>query len=68
LRLPPYEGLEKLAVSFADILKSPEIRPVEASAREIEDEDSLDLRRIALEFNQSSFGRLRQLIDELNRY
>jgi hypothetical protein len=26
------------------------------------------LRRVALEFNQSSFGRLRQLIDELNRY
>jgi uncharacterized protein (TIGR00730 family) len=68
LRLPPDEELEKLAVIFADILKSPEIRPVEASAREIEDEDSLDLRRIALEFNQSSFGRLRQLIDELNRY
>jgi len=57
-----------LAVSFADILKSPEIRPVEASAREIEDEDSLDLRRIALQFNQNSFGRLRQLIDELNGY
>jgi uncharacterized protein (TIGR00730 family) len=68
LRLPPDEELEKLAVTFADILKSPELRPVEASAREIEDEDSLDLRRIALQFNQSSFGRLRQLIDELNRY
>jgi uncharacterized protein (TIGR00730 family) len=68
LRLPPEEELAKLAVSFADILREPEIRAVEASAREIEDEDSLDLCRVALEFNQSSFGRLRQLIDELNRY
>jgi Possible lysine decarboxylase len=68
LRVPPPEELEKLAVSFADILRSPEIVVVEPSAREIDDDDALDLRRVALDFNQSSMGRLRQLIDELNRY
>ena len=68
LRLPPPEELDKLALAFADILRSPRIEPVEASRREIEDADALDLRRLAVDFNQSSVGRLRQLIDELNRY
>ncbi|HEV8574047.1 MAG TPA: LOG family protein [Dehalococcoidia bacterium] len=68
LRLAPEEDLEKIAQSFADILRTPRLEPVEASAREIEDEDSLDLRRLAVDFNQTSFGRLRQLIDELNEY
>ncbi len=68
LRLPPKEELERLALSFADVLREPGLEPVEASAREIEDGDALELRRLALGFNQTSFGRLRQLIDELNRY
>jgi hypothetical protein len=51
-----------------DILREPGLEPVEASEREIEDGDALELRRLALEFNQTSFGRLRQLIDELNQY
>jgi uncharacterized protein (TIGR00730 family) len=68
LRLPPTEHLEKLALAFSDILRSPTIEPVEASRREVEDGDSLDLRRLALDFNQNSLGRLRQLIDELNKY
>ena len=66
LRLPPKEELERLALSFADILREPGLETVEASAREIEDGDALELRRLALGFNQTSFGRLRQLIDELN--
>jgi len=68
LRLPPPEELEKLESAFFDILRSPRIEPVEASRREIEDADALDLRRLAVDFNQSSIGRLRQLIDELNRH
>ncbi len=68
LRLPPREGLEKLALSFADIMREPGLQPVEASAREIDDGDALELRRLALEFSQTSFGRLRQLVDALNRY
>jgi uncharacterized protein (TIGR00730 family) len=68
LRLPPLGNLEKLALAFADILRSPRLEPVEASRFEIEEGDALDLQRLALDFNQSSLGRLRQLIDELNRY
>jgi uncharacterized protein (TIGR00730 family) len=68
LRLPPEEDLEKLALAFADILREPALEAVEPSAREMEDGDALELRRLALEFNQTSFGRLRQLIDELNAY
>jgi len=68
LRLPPREELEKLELAFADILHAPRIEPVEASRREIDDADALDLRRLALDFNQSRIGRLRQLIDELNRH
>jgi uncharacterized protein (TIGR00730 family) len=68
LRLPPAEELEKLALAFADILRSPRIEPVEPSRREVEDADALELKRLALDFNQTSFGRLRQLIDELNGY
>jgi len=68
LRLPPKRELERLALSFADILREPGLEPVDASEREIEDGDALELRRLALEFNQTSFGRLRQLIDELNQY
>jgi uncharacterized protein (TIGR00730 family) len=67
-RLPPAEDLEKLALSFSDILRTARIEPVEASRQEIEDGDALELRRLALDFNQSSFGRLRQFLDELNEY
>ncbi len=68
LRLPPPEEIEKLVSAFADILGPGGIQPVEASAKEVEGNDALECRRLALDFNQSSFGRLRRLIDELNRY
>jgi uncharacterized protein (TIGR00730 family) len=67
-RLPPPEELTRLAQTFADILPSEEIRPVQPSPEEIHDNDFLDLPRLALGFNQGSFGRLRLLIDELNRF
>ena len=68
LRLPPPEDVQKLARAFGDILRPGGIQPVEASPNEVEGNDALECRRLALDFNQSSFGRLRQLIDELNRY
>jgi hypothetical protein len=68
LRLPPQDEIEKLALAFADILRTPRIKSVEPSRREIEDNDALELKRLAVDFNQSSFGRLRQLIDELSQY
>ena len=68
LRLPPAEDLEKMALAFADILRSPSITPVPASPQEVADSDSLACQRLDLDFTQGSFGRLRQLIDELNRF
>ncbi len=68
LRLPPPEAVQKLALAFADILGPSGIQPAEASPKEVEGNDALGCRRLALDFNQSSFGRLRRLMDELNRY
>ncbi len=68
LRLPPPEALKELATAFGDILRTPEISPVDPSPQEIADEDALEHSRLALNFRQNDFGRLRQLIDELNKY
>jgi uncharacterized protein (TIGR00730 family) len=68
LRLPPEKDIEKLQDAFQDILGPRGIKPAEPSPAEIDDEDSLDARRLAVDFTQTSFGRLRRLIDELNAY
>ena len=68
LRLPPADQLAGLAAAFADILGPRGIAPVQASATETADNDALECLRLAVDFNRSSFGRLRRLIDELNRY
>jgi hypothetical protein len=68
LRIPPHEKLAELAVSFGDILRTPELRPVEPSPPEVADGDALEHKRLALNFRQNDVGRLRQLIDELNAY
>jgi uncharacterized protein (TIGR00730 family) len=68
LRLPPPEALEKLALAFADVLRTPALTPVEASPPEVADNDALGCVRLSLDFNQTNFGRLRQLLDELNNW
>jgi uncharacterized protein (TIGR00730 family) len=66
LRLPPQSKLDELATSFSDILS--ELKPVDASPQEVADNDALEHLRIAIDFRQNDFGRLRQLIDEMNAY
>ena len=51
---------------FADINLGPPIARVEPTPEEREDNDGLDLQRIAFGFNRRDYGRLRQLIDALN--
>ncbi len=68
LRLPPEDEIEKMAAAFADILGPRGIVVTEASAAEIADEDEVSCMRLAVDFNQTSVGRLRRLIDELNRF
>jgi uncharacterized protein (TIGR00730 family) len=68
MRAPPQEELALLAREFSDILRSANLDIVEASPQEIADDDALGCQRIALEFNRRSYGRLRRLIDSLNRF
>jgi hypothetical protein len=68
LRLPPEDEIERLAAAFSDILGPRGMQVAEASPAEIADGDQLDCKRLSLDFNQTSVGRLRRLIDELNRF
>ena len=65
LRIPSH--LAELSREFADILVSGTIEIVEPSAAEVADADHVDLVRLALHFDRRSYGRLRALIDRLNR-
>jgi hypothetical protein len=64
---PDDETLHALSDSFADILTGGAIERVEPFTPEVTDDDVLDKERIALHFDRSSYGRLRQLIDSLNQ-
>ena len=44
------------------------LRDLAGEQPKLEEGDALELKRLALDFNQSSFGRQRQLIDQLNGY
>jgi hypothetical protein len=66
LRIPSEDRLAELATSYSDILRTPELRVADPSPQEIADNDALEHKRLALDFRQNDFGRLRQLIDELN--
>ncbi|HVP04078.1 MAG TPA: LOG family protein [Dehalococcoidia bacterium] len=68
LRLPPEEEIEALRTSFADIIGPLGLQATEASVAEIADGDALSCQRLAVDFNQTSVGRLRLLIDALNHF
>jgi uncharacterized protein (TIGR00730 family) len=66
LRMMPEErSLKDLSSEFSDLLAGP-ITPVDVSAAEKRDDDVVDLPRIAVDFDRSKTGRLRELIDRLN--
>lgn len=60
------EALAELNREFADLVVSGEIERVEATDIERRDGDNVDLPRLALRFNDRSFGRLVQLIHRIN--
>jgi hypothetical protein len=67
LRRPPGRArLAELTERFADILVGGTIRAATPFPPERAGGDHLDLARVALRFDRSSYGRLRQLIDALN--
>src|SRR6266702_3938020 len=61
-------AITALNQDFADIIMSGKLHAIEATPEEREDNQYLDLPRIALGFNRRDYGRLRQLIDVLNSF
>jgi uncharacterized protein (TIGR00730 family) len=68
LNHPPTEALiDALNRDFRDILTEGKVRETRALADESDDPDNLHLHRILVPFNRTAFGRLRQMIDLINR-
>ena len=64
---PTSEELSTLSEEFADICLAGRIEVSAPFPAEVVDGDRLDMARVALRFDRTSHGRLRQLIDRLNR-
>jgi uncharacterized protein (TIGR00730 family) len=65
---PSDSALKALNEDFADINTGPAIRRIEPTPEEREDNEHLELPRIAFKFNRRDYGRLRQLVDVLNSF
>jgi len=63
---PSEDELAALNRDFADIVVRGELEVVPASADEIDDEDHVDLARVAFRFDRHGWARLRTLIDRVN--
>jgi hypothetical protein len=64
-RAPDARTLAYLNETFADLIDKGTIEVIEPLAPEQRDEDALELKRVAL-YPKHAYGRIRQLIDELN--
>ena len=64
---PSPSAVEALNEDFADIIAGEKIHLTAALPDEKEDTLTLEMPRIAFEFNRRGYGRLRQMIDVLNR-
>lgn len=64
---PSESAIQALNEDFSDIVIGPEIKRIEPTAEELADDDHVNLPRIGFGFNRRDYGRLRQLIDVLNR-
>jgi uncharacterized protein (TIGR00730 family) len=63
----PDELIADLNVEFADIVDSGSIVKINATQAEIDSDDNVELPRLIFQFNRRSYGRLRVLIDRLNK-
>ena len=63
---PSDSALEAMNEDFADINTGGPIKRIEATPEEVEDNEHVDLSRIAFNFNRRDYGRFRQMIDVLN--
>ncbi len=64
--VPSESALQALNEDFAEIIVGDKIAVAEPFPEEREDNQHLDLPRIAFDFDRRHYGRLRQLIDVLN--
>jgi hypothetical protein len=53
---------------FTDIIEGEPIRKIEVTPEEREDDELVQMPRIAFGFNRKDYGRLRQLIDRINSF
>ena len=65
---PSQSALDGLNEDFADIVAGEKIAEIAPTAEEREDDDAVDVPRIAFGFNRRDYGRLRQMIDVLNNF
>jgi len=64
---PSESAIAALNEDFADIVMEGKINAIQPTPEEVEDNDRLELARIGFNFNRRDYGRLRQLVDVLNR-
>src|SRR5712672_321427 len=64
---PSESAVQAMNEDFADIIIGAPIKNLEPTPEEVEDGDHVGLARIGFGFNRRDYGRLRQLIDVLNR-
>ena len=67
-RVPSAEALVGLSEDFADIIAGRGMESIAATREEVEDQDAVDLPRLAFAFDRRQYGRLRQLVEVLNNY
>jgi hypothetical protein len=65
---PPAATLAAMNRDFANIIVDGKIEVIQPTPDEVEDDDHLQLARIAFHFNRRDYGRLRQLIDVVNGF
>jgi uncharacterized protein (TIGR00730 family) len=63
---PTETAIEAMNEDFADIIVGQPIHLISPTPEELEDDDNVELPRVAFGFNRRDYGRLRQLIDVLN--
>ena len=65
---PSASAIDALNEDYGDIITGEKIHIIKPTPEEQEDNDCVDLPRIAFGFDRRQYGRLRELIDVLNSY
>lgn len=65
---PSDTAIAAMNEDFSDIVAGQPFQRIEPTPEELEDEDQVELSRIAFGFNRRDYGRLRLLIDQINSF